>query len=192
MKNKNIGFAMCGSFCTMDYAVEQLNLLCSTGANVLPIMSDIVYNTDTRFTKADELKEKVKNITQNEIIHTINAAEPIGPKGLLDLLIICPCTGNTLSKLANGITDSAVCMAAKGHLRNDRPLLLAIATNDALSGSAANIGKLMSTKNIFFVPFGQDDAKNKPTSMICDFKSLIPSAEFALLKKQIQPIIIAK
>jgi dipicolinate synthase subunit B len=191
MKNKNIGFAMCGSFCTMDYAVEQLKLLCSTGANVLPIMSDIVYNTDTRFTKANELKEKVKNITQNEIIHTINAAEPIGPKGLLDLLIICPCTGNTLSKLANGITDSAVCMAAKGHLRNDRPLLLAIATNDALSGSAANIGKLMGTKNIFFVPFGQDDAKNKPTSMICNFESLVPAAEFALAKKQIQPIIIA-
>ena len=189
MKNKKIGYALCGSFCTIANSLKELENLVNTGAEVFPIMSPIVYSTDTRFTNAKDLRQKVETLTGKEIIHTINEAEPIGPKGILDLLIISPCTGNTLGKIALGITDTAVTMAAKGHLRNNKPVLLAIATNDALSGSAPNVGRLLSMKNIFFVPFGQDDAKNKPTSMICNFKQLLPSAELAILKKQIQPIL---
>ncbi len=190
MKNIKIGYAMCGSFCTIDKSIIELEKLSKTGADIYPIMSPIVYSTDTRFTKAKELIETVEGLTGKKIIHTINEAEPIGPKGLLDLLIISPCTGNTLSKMALGITDTAVTMAAKGHLRNEKPVLLGIATNDALSGSAKNIGKLLSTKNIFFIPFGQDDAINKPTSMICDFEKLLIAAKLALKKEQIQPILI--
>lgn len=190
MKDKKIGYAFCGSFCTIDRSLNELIKLKSLGADIFPIMSDIVYSNDTRFTKCEELRKTVTEITNRDIIHTIPAAEPIGPKGLLDLLIICPCTGNTLSKLSLGITDTSVTMAAKGHLRNQKPLLLALATNDALSGSAQNIGKLLNTKNVFFVPFGQDDSENKPTSMICDFEKIIPAAECALNYKQLEPIFI--
>lgn len=190
MKDKTIGYAMCGSFCTIDKSLKQLEALKNIGANIVPIMSPIVYSSDTRFTKAEALKKRVEEITDNKIISTIEKAEPIGPRALLDLLIISPCTGNTISKIAGGITDTSVTMAAKAHLRNNRPVLLAIATNDALSGSAQNIGKLLGTRNLFFVPFGQDDPIKKPTSMICDFEKLIPAAEMALKGKQLQPIII--
>ena len=156
MENITAGFALCGSFCTISDAVRQIPILQNNGVKVIPIMSPVVYETDNRFNKADELKNKIKEITGNDIIHTIVGAEPIGPKKLLDVLIIAPCTGNTLAKMANGITDTSVTMAAKAHLRNNRPVVLAIATNDALSASATNIGKLLNTKNIyrkFFVYF---------------------------------------
>ena len=139
MKDKTVGFALCGSFCTVEKAINQMESIVSLGAKVIPIMSPVVYETDNRFNKADELKNKIKEITGNDIIHTIVGAEPIGPKKLLDVLIIAPCTGNTLAKMANGITDTSVTMAAKAHLRNNRPVVLAIATNDALSASARTI-----------------------------------------------------
>lgn len=185
-----IGFAMCGSFCTMAEALAQLKILKDSGADILPIMSEIVYTSDTRFTKCNELINEVKEITEKEVIHTVVAAEPIGPKKLLDLLVVCPCTGNTLSKIANGITDSSVTMAVKAHLRNDKPVVLCIATNDALSASAKNIGLLLNQKNIYFVPFGQDDSKNKPTSLISDFGLLKSATEFALKGEQLQPLLI--
>ena len=164
MNNITVGYALCGSFCTIAQSLEQLKALREADYKVIPIMSEIVYTTDNRFNKANELIKQITDITGEEIIHTIKAAEPIGPKKMLDALIIAPCTGNTLAKLANAITDSCVTMAAKAHLRNARPLILGIATNDALGASAINIGKLLNTKNIYFVPFGQDDAFNKNNS----------------------------
>ena len=190
MKDIKIGYAICGSFCTVKQSINELKKLTEAGADITPIMSPVVYNTDTRFAKSDDLKKSVSEFTGKEIWHTVEQTEPIGPKSLLDLLIIAPCTGNTLSKIANGVTDTSVTMAAKAHLRNNKPVLLAIATNDALSGSAQNIGKLLNTKNIYFVPFGQDDAIKKPTSIICDFSKIISAAEYALNGKQLQPILI--
>lgn len=190
MKGKTIGFAMCGSFCTIAESLLVLKELANLKANIIPIMSEIVYTTDTRFTKAENLIKTVEEITNKKIIKTVEQAEPIGPKGLLDLLIICPCTGNTIGKIANGITDTSVTMAAKAHLRNNRPVLISMATNDALSGSAQSIGRLLSIKNVYFTPFGQDDAFKKPTSMICDFKKVIPAGLSALEGKQMQPILL--
>lgn len=184
-----IGFAVCGSFCTLKKTVEALKTLKEKDYNILPIFSDIVYTTDTRFYKADDLKKEVSELCGNEIIHTIKDAEPIGPKALLDLLIIAPCTGNTLGKLALGITDTPVTMAAKAHLRNERPLLIAPSTNDALSASAKNIGLLLNTKNIFFVPFSEDMPKSKHTSCVADFQLIPDAAEAALQGIQLQPII---
>ncbi len=190
MKGLTIGFALCGSFCTIKSAVEQIPVLLDKGARVVPIMSKIVYETDTRFGTAEQLKCRIEEITGEKIIHTVPQAEPIGPKKLLDVLVVAPCTGNTLAKLANAITDSSVTMAVKAHLRNNRPVVLCIASNDALSGSAINIGKLLNTKNIYFVPFGQDDAINKTTSLISDF-DLIPKAVTAALNgQQLQPILL--
>ena len=190
MKNKTIGFAICGSFCTIDQSLSVLKELAKSDANIIPIMSEIVYTTDTRFTKAESLTKTVEEITTNTVIKTVEQAEPIGPKGLLDLLIICPCTGNTIGKIAGGITDTSVTMAAKAHLRNNRPVLISLATNDALSGSAQSIGRLLSMKNVYFTPFGQDDAIKKPTSMICDFGSVIEAGKLALEGKQMQPILL--
>ena len=177
MKEITAGYAMCGSFCTISDSMAALRGLAETGMKIIPIMSDIVYNTNTRFTEHISLQNRVKEITKNEIIHTVEQAEPIGPKSLLDILIVAPCTGNTLGKLANGITDTSVTMAVKAHLRNQKPVVLAIATNDALSASLKNIGLLMNTKNIYFVPYRQDDALKKPTSMIADFTRLCGRAE---------------
>ncbi len=190
MNSLNIGYALCGSFCTVEKSILQMEALAKLGANIIPIMSPAVYNIDSRFGKAVERRKRVEEITGNKIIHEINTAEPIGPKSLLDILIVSPCTGNTVSKISMGITDTSVTMAAKAQLRNQRPVLLAIATNDALSGAAQSIGKVLNTKNIYFVPFGQDDCVKKPTSMICDFSKLIPAAKEALNGKQIQPILV--
>lgn len=190
MKGITAGYAMCGSFCTMAHAVEQIPVLLENGIDVVPIMSQIVYESNNRFTKAAELRTKISEMTEKEIIHTIEGAEPIGPKKLLDILIVAPCTGNTLSKLASGITDSAVTMAVKAHLRNNRPVVLALATNDALGASAINIGKLLNTKNIYFVPFGQDDPIKKNNSLISDFSLILPTAESALKGEQLQPILL--
>ena len=189
MKGIRIGYAMCGSFCTIADSLEQLRVLSEMGADIVPIMSDIVYNSDTRFTKHQELQHTVKEITRKDIIHTVIEAEPIGPKRLLDILVVSPCTGNTLGKLAAGITDSAVTMAVKAHLRNNRPVVLCIATNDALSASAKSIGALLNTKNVYFVPFAQDDAIKKATSLISVFSLLPKTVEAALEGTQLQPIL---
>lgn len=190
MHGLTAGYALCGSFCTIADSVKQIEKLTESNINVIPIMSEVVYNTDNRFNKADELREKIKLLTGNDIIHTITGAEPIGPKKLLDILIVSPCTGNTLAKIANGITDSSVTMAVKAHLRNNRPVVLAIATNDALGGSAVNIGKLLNTKNIYFVPFGQDDPIGKNNSLIADFDKTLETIFAAINGEQLQPILI--
>lgn len=190
MQILTVGFAICGSFCTISESITQIPVLKEKGYNVIPIFSSTVFLTDNRFNKADELISKVEGMTNNHVIHTIEGAEPIGPKKLLDVLVISPCTGNTLAKLANGITDTTVTMAAKAHLRNNRPVVLAIATNDALGASAINIGKLLNTKNIFFVPFGQDDPFDKNNSLISDFSLLPETIELALKGQQIQPILL--
>lgn len=190
MDNITIGFAMCGSFCTFENAKKQIKLLTEKNINVIPLMSFNAFSTDTRFGKASEHIEQIEKISGNKIIATLADAEPVGPKKLFDLLIIEPCTGNTIAKLANGITDTPVTLAAKAHIRNDRPLLIAVSTNDALSNSAANIGKLLNTKNIYFVPMRQDDSVKKPRSVVADFNKTYDAIVTALNGKQIQPIFI--
>ena len=188
MENVTIGYAMCGSYCTFDKSIKQLEKLVETGYDVLPIMSENAYSTDTRFGKSQEFAEKIESICKRKIIHTIKDAEPIGPKKMCDIIIISPCTGNTLAKLTNGITDTAVTMAVKSHLRILRPVLITLATNDALGAAAKNIGYMLNRKNIFFVPMKQDDYEKKPNSLVADF-SLIPlAAEYALEHKQLQPV----
>lgn len=189
LKDKTIGFALTGSFCTLEAAVTQLEGIVAAGANVLPIISSNVNDMDTRFGKADVLKDRLVRITGNQIIKTVPQAEPIGPKGLLDILVVCPCTGNTLAKIAAGVTDNSVTMAVKAHLRNDRPVVIAISTNDGLSGNAQNIGKLLNSKNIYFVPFGQDDPVGKKTSLVAKNELVAETLELALEKIQLQPLL---
>lgn len=185
----NIGFALTGSFCTFSKAMETLKELQDEGHNIFPIMSFNAFSTDTRFGKAEFFRTEAEKICSRPVISTICKAEPIGPQKLLDILIIEPCTGNTLAKLSSGITDTPVTLAAKAHLRNARPLLIAVSTNDALSGTAKNIGNLLNYKNIYFVPFNQDDADNKPASMVSDFSKTKDAMYAALNGKQLQPII---
>lgn len=184
---KRIGFAMCGSFCTMGSATSTL---CEMAKHyeIVPIMSECAYTTDTRFGRAQDFINTVAEATGKDVIHTVKGAEPIGPKKMLDCLVIAPCTGNTLAKLANGITDGAVTMAAKAHLRSERPLVIAISTNDALSGSAKNIGALMGRRDVYFVPFSQDDPFGKPRSCIADFSLIEKTVAEALEGRQLQPI----
>ena len=185
-----VGFAICGSFCTFKTVFEEVKRLKDAGYNIIPIMSDNSYTLDTRFGDAVHWRRQFTEITGNRIIHTIPQAEPIGPQKLLDALIIAPCTGNTLAKLSWGVTDTSVTLAAKAHLRNGRPLIIALSTNDGLSNAAKNIGALLNYKNVYFVPFGEDDCVNKPTSLVADFTQIKPTLELALKSKQIQPIII--
>ena len=185
-----IGYAMCGSYCTHRSSLEQLKLLVSCGYDILPIISENVYSTDTRFGKAEELLKQLKEISGNDVIHTVVDAEPLGPKISLDALIICPCTGNTLAKMAQGITDTAVAMAAKAHLRSDRPLIIGLASNDALSANLKNIATMLNRKCVYFVPMFEDDPEKKPHSLIADFSLLRPTLELALAGKQIQKIFI--
>lgn len=185
-----IGYAFCGSFCTHGKSVEALKKLTANGYDVLPIMSECVYQTDTKFGTAESLIKTVEKICQKKILHTIVETEPLGPRICLDALIISPCTGNTLAKLANGITDSSVCMAAKAHLRSNRPLVLALASNDALSANLKNIGTLLSRKNVYFTPMRQDDPIGKPHSLVADFEYLPKALESALSGKQIEKIFI--
>lgn len=189
MNNRKIGFALCGSFCTFDQAIAQIEIFKNSGADVFPIMSFNAATIDTRFGKAHDHISRIEKICGRKVIATIYDAEPIGPKNLLDLLIIEPCTGNTIGKLANGITDTPVTLAAKAHLRNEKPILIAVSTNDALTASAVNIGKLLNTKNIYFVPMRQDAPESKTRSVVADFTKTLESAENALKGKQIQPII---
>ena len=184
------GFALTGSFCTFSAVLPEIENLKLAGAKIIPIMSKNAAETDTRFGAAEDIRRQIQEITDAEIITTIEKAEPIGPGKLLDILIVAPCTGNTLGKLANGITDTAVTMAVKSHLRNARPVLLAVSTNDGLAGAAKNIGYLLNAKNVFFVPFGQDDPDRKPTSLVADMKSIVPATGAALLKRQMQPMLI--
>lgn len=188
--DKTIGFAMCGSFCTLQAVIKQLEELKKLNYNIIPIMSETVYGTDTRFGKAQDFIDKVESICNRRVVHTIVSAEPIGPKSLLDLLVIAPCTGNTLAKLTSGIADTSVTMATKSHLRNRKPVLIAVSTNDGLGGAAKNIGQLLNYKNIFFVPFSQDDPENKQNSLIADFDEIPKSVDYALKGKQIQPLIL--
>ena len=190
LKNKKIGFALTGSFCTLNRTIEEIENLVKQGADVLPIMSFNTYNLDSRFGKASEFINKIKEITKKEIIHTIQEAEPIGPKQLTDIFVIAPCSGNTIAKLANGIIDTPVLMAAKSHLRNQKPIVIGISTNDALSGSAENIGKLLNRNNFYFIPFKQDNPITKPTSLVFDFKMTTETIKKALDREQIQPIIL--
>ncbi len=185
-----IGFAFTGSFCTFDKVINELYELSQKYNNITPIMSPVAFSVDTRFGKAQDFREKISSICKNEIISTIPAAEPIGPKKLFDALIIAPCTGNTLAKLASAVTDNSVTMAAKAHLRNERPLIIAPSTNDGLGANAKNIGLLLNTKNIYFVPFGQDDPFKKHNSLVADFSQIIPTLENALQGKQIQPLLV--
>ena len=184
-----IGFAMCGSFCTYASVFPIMELL-SRDYSVMPIFSGAAYTVDSRFGTAAEHIQTAAEICGSHPLHTISQVEPIGPKKLLDALIIAPCTGNTLAKLAHGIADTPVTMAAKSHLRNGRPVIIAVSTNDALSVAAENIGKLMARKHYYFVPIRQDDPKGKPMSMVADFSKIIPTLEEALAGRQLQPLMI--
>lgn len=190
MDNITVGFALCGSFCTFEKAIEQIENLKNKGLNIVPIMSYNAFSTDTRFGKASEHIERIENICGKKIISTIKDAEPIGPQKNLDILIIEPCTGNTIAKLANGITDTPVTLAAKAHLRNERPLLIAVSTNDALSVAASNIGRLLNNKNVYFVPMRQDDCIKKPRSVVADFSKTYDAAVSAINGEQLQPVLI--
>ena len=187
----NIGFAMCGSFCTYAQVFPVMELL-SRDYKITPIFSNAAYTVDSRFGTATEHILNATEISGVAPIHTIEAAEPIGPKKLLDALIIAPCTGNTLAKLAHSIADTSVTMAAKSHLRNGRPVIIAISSNDALAGAAENIGKLMGRKNYYFVPFRQDDAFGKPTSIVADFSRIRETLEAALTGRQLQPMLLSE
>ena len=184
----NIGFAMCGSFCTFSKVFPVMELL-TQSHKVFPILSAASCTTDSRFGKGEAFVTLAERICNRSVIRTIADAEPIGPKKLLDALIIAPCTGNTLAKLAHGIADGPVTMAAKSHLRNGRPVIIAVSTNDALGAAAENIGRLLARKNYYFVPFRQDDAENKPTSMVADFTRIPETVAAALEGRQLQPVL---
>jgi dipicolinate synthase subunit B len=187
-----VGFAFTGSFCTHSDVMPILEELVREGAEVTPIVSDSVKNWDTRFGLAKDLLERIENITGKKVLSTIVEVEPIGPKSTLDIIVVAPCTGNTMSKIANGITDTSVTMAVKAHLRNQKPVLLSLATNDALGGSSKNIGLLLNSKNIYFVPFYQDDPIKKPNSMVASLELLKPALYNALEGRQIEPVMISR
>ncbi len=189
-KSIRLGFAFTGSFCTLREVTDALYKVKEKGYDVFPIMSEKVYTTDTRFGKCNDYIEEIENICQRKIIATVTAAEPIGPKKLIDALLIAPCTGNTLGKIAQGIYDGCVPLATKATLRNNCPVIIAPSTNDGLSASAKNIGTLLNTKNIYFVPFGQDDPIGKNNSLVAKWDYIIPAVEDALAGKQFQPILM--
>ena len=185
-----IGFALTGSFCTFETILPIMENIIKEGAEVFPIMSYNAYNFDTKFGKAKDFIKRIETITGKPIIHTIQAAEPIGPKNMIDILVIAPCSGNTIAKLANDITDTPVTMAAKSNLRNGNSVVIAVSTNNGLGNNAMNIGKLLNSKNIYFVPFRQDNPITKPNSLIFDKNYIIKSVQKALKKEQIQPILL--
>lgn len=183
-----VGFAMSGSFCTYAAVLPQIEKMCTYFA-LTPIMSEAAFTTDTRFGKAEDHIKQIEKLTGGSVLHTISQVEPIGPKKLLDVLVVAPATGNTLAKLSCGIADSAVTLAVKAHLRNERPVVLAVSTNDALAGGAKNIGQLLATKHYYFVPMRQDDPIGKPRSVVADMSRLIDTVLAAAKGEQIQPII---
>lgn len=190
LKDVKIGFAITGSFCTFAKVITELEKVASEGADITPVISYSVDSFDTKFGRATEWKTRIEAVTGKNVIRTITDAEPIGPKALFDILVVAPCTGNTLGKLANGITDTPVTMACKAHLRNGRPLLLALSTNDGFGINARNIGFLQNCKNVFFVPYEQDDPYKKSNSLMARFDMLIPAIESALNGKQLQPVLM--
>jgi dipicolinate synthase subunit B len=188
MERKTVGFAMCGSFCTFERVLAQLERLCGQ-YDVVPILSEVSYETDSRFGPRRGFIDRIESLCGREIVHTIPAAEPIGPKKLLDALVIAPCTGNTLAKLAAGVADTPVTLACKAHLRNERPVIVAVSTNDGLAANAKSIGMLLDRRHYYFVPFGQDDPKGKPRSLVAKMDLLPETVALALEGQQIQPIL---
>lgn len=189
MKKTSIGFAMTGSFCTFERVLKQMEALVRRGYEVLPVLSFNAGTLDTRFMTAEHLRARIVEITGNEPIDTLAGAEPIGPKKMTDVFLIAPATGNSLAKLAGGIYDTPALLGAKSHLRNDRPLVLAVSTNDGLGAAAQNIGRLLNVRNIYFVPFGQDDPVKKPRSLVADFNQIPRTIAAALSGVQMQPML---
>ena len=192
MRQETIGFALCGSFCTFERSFRALETLRGRFKNVIPIASEAAVTEDTRFGTAREHLERLERLCGRSVLRTLQDVEPIGPKKLLDALVICPCTGNTLAKLSHGISDGAVTLAAKAHLRNGRPVVLAISSNDALAAGAENLGRLLNRKHYYFVPFYQDRPAEKPASLIAALELLVPTVEAALEGRQLQPLILQK
>ena len=190
IEGKRIGFVMTGSFCTFRKTIDELKKIVKLGAKVIPIMSENSYTMDTKFGKAEDFINEVEDITGTQILHTIQEVEPIGPKDMLDILVVAPATGNTMAKLANDIIDNSATMAVKSHLRRERPVVIAISTNNGLSGAGENIGKLFNRKHYYFVPFKQDNPITKPRSIVFDPSYLIKTIEYALDGEQIQPILL--
>ena len=190
MRKERVGFAVCGSFCTHEKVLKALEALTEIYETVIPIVSEISAFTDTRFGRSEDLLERLEDLTGNDVLLDIPSVEPIGPKGLLDVLVIAPATGNTIAKLAAGIADTSVTMAAKSHLRNEKPVVIAMASNDGLSGAARNIGELLGRKHYYFVPFGQDDPERKPRSLMADFSRIGETVDAALQGRQIQPVLL--
>mgnify|MGYP004719414761 FL=1 len=190
MENIKIGYCLTGSYCTFSKSLKAMEELTQKGIEIFPFMSEHAYQTDTRFGKASDFIEKIEGMCGKKIVHTIEDAEPIGPKKYIDALVISPCTGNTLSKISMGITDTAVTMAAKASLRNKIPVIIALATNDGLSGSAKSLGTVLNTKNVYFVPFGQDSPFSKPTSLVCDFCKVYDTLTHALSGEQLEPLLL--
>ena len=191
MKKTTIGFALTGSFCTLERALAQMEALVRRGYDVLPVLSHHAGALDTRFMTAKHLRERIASITGREAIDTLQDAEPIGPKRMTDVYLIAPITGNSLAKLANGMFDTPALLGAKSHMRNDRPLVLCVSTNDGLSTAAPNIGKLINERNVYFVPFSQDDPLRKPRSLVADFDLIPKTIAAALNGVQLQPILTA-
>ena len=192
MKKTTVAFAMTGSYCTFDRVLVQMEKLVQRGYDVLPVLSFHAGNVDTRFMTAEHLRSRIVEITGHQPIDTLTEAEPIGPKRLCDLYLMAPATGNSLAKLANGIYDTPALLGAKSHLRNEKPLVLAVSTNDALGIAAQNIGRLLNWRNVYFVPFGQDDPVKKPRSLVADFTQIPRTIAAALTGAQVQPMIIAR
>lgn len=190
MKKISLAYVICGSFCTMERSIKEMEKLSKLGYEIIPVMSYNAFNWDTKFGKALDFRLKIENICRKQIIHTIPDAEPIGPQKMADIMLIAPCTGNTLAKLTNGITDTPALMAAKSHLRINRPLVIALATNDALGASAQNLGKILNTKNVYMVPLKQDSPTIKPHSMVSNFDLISETIDMAMNNKQIQPCFI--
>lgn len=192
MSKIKLGFAMCGSFCTFQPVLRMMKKCKDLGYDLVPIMSQNASSIDTRFGKAADFVWQVEDICEKKIINTINDAEPIGPTHMTDIMLVAPCTGNTLAKLANSIVDTSVTMAVKSHLRNNKPVVIAVSTNDALSGSAKNIGALLNLRNYYFVPMRQDNPEGKPTSIVADFSLIPDTLEEALLNVQLQPVMLER
>nr|WP_326210090.1 dipicolinate synthase subunit B [uncultured Oscillibacter sp.] len=190
MRKERVGFAVCGSFCTHERVLKALEALTGIYETVIPIVSEISAFTDTRFGRSEDLLERLEDLTGNDVLLDIPSVEPIGPKSLLDVLVIAPATGNTIAKLAAGIADTSITMAAKSHLRNGRPVVLAVSSNDGLAAGAKNIGELLVRRNYYFVPFGQDNAVQKPSSLVADFGKLPETVDAALRGEQLQPILL--
>ena len=190
LEGKRIGFVFTGSFCTFRKTIEELKKIVKLNANVIPIMSEHSYTMDTKFGKAQDFINEIENITNKKILHTIQDVEVLGPKDMLDIIVVAPATGNTIAKLANDMIDGTATMAVKSHLRRERPVVIAISTNNGLSGAAENIGKLLNRKHYYFVPFKQDNPITKPNSLVFDPTYIIRTLEYALDKEQIQPILL--